>query len=286
MARNVLAGIAVEGALESIHPALRRVLRHREFGFLEIPMMEFLSPNNRRRRLGTRTLSALALYFESRYDCRDGVSRWVGWNVFSRPHEERLDCIARDITQAKSAAEAAQRMQQLFTASADLFCILDSRGRFQLVNPAFEKVLGFEPRRLMRTSFTRIVSRSDRRKAATSLGAATLEQEVLFVAHCGAEQRRKRIAWKAVAAPPQGSVYCVGRDVTDLRVLEEMRAGSDKLFVNVAQLSNDVNNPLEAMWNLLFLLRRRGLAEKDHWRYLDLAEQQVSRIAAVIRGIV
>lgn len=281
--RDVVASIALEGGLAAIHPGFQKVLKHREYPCLEIPIIEFLPRNDCRRLHGTKTARALALYFEARYECGDGTSRWLGWNIFSRPHEERLDCIARDITEAKSAADVAHRMQKMFTASGDLLCILDARGRFQLANPAFEKLLGFAAQQLVGTPFADMVYHRDRRNAKVCLAAPTRDEGALFVARCGPGHRR--IAWKAVAVPPENLVYCVGRDVSDLRVLQKRRPGSEKVLINLAQLSNDINNPLEAMLNLLFLLRRRELAERDHSRYIDLAEEQVSRIATVLRRI-
>jgi PAS domain S-box-containing protein len=278
--RDLLSVIAFAGGLGVIHPALGNVLRHREHAFLEVPMMELLPHNDDRRRPGRKTARPVALYFEACYDCENGSSRWLRWNIFSRPDEERLDCVARDITEAKSAADLAHRMGQMFSLSGDLFCVLDSRGHFELANPAFQKLLGFAPQRLVRTAFADLVHHRDRRTAAASLGALAKEKAVFFVARCGLGH--KRVAWKAVAAPPEDSVYCVGRDVTDLRIIKKATAGAERSLIDIAQLSNDINNPLEAIVNLLFLLKSRQLPQRDQWRYIDLAQAQVFRIARIL----
>jgi PAS domain-containing protein len=279
--RDLLSAIALAGGLGVIHPALRKVLRHREHAFLEVPLMELLPQNDDRRRPGKKTTRALALYFEACYDCGNGSSRWLKWNIFSRPDEERLDCVARDITEAKSAADLAHRMGQMFSLSGDLFCVLDSRGHFELANPAFQKLLGFAPHRLLRTAFADLVYHRDRRTAAASLGALAKEKAVFFVARCGLGH--KRVAWKAVAATPEDSVYCVGRDVTDLRVIKKAAASAEQSLIDIAQLSNDINNPLEAIVNLLFLLKSRQLPQRDQRRYIDLAQAQVFRIAKTLQ---
>jgi PAS domain S-box-containing protein len=282
--RDLLAAIAFEGGLKVIHPAFQKVLGHREHPFLEVPMMEFLPQNDGRPRSGKKTTRALALYFEACYECGNGSSRWLGWNIFSKPDENRLYCIARDITEAKSAADLANKMHRMFHVSGDLFCVLDSRGHFQLANPAFQKLLGFPPQHLVRTAFADLVHHRDRRKATAILGTAAREETVFFVARCGCHPTgHKRVAWRAVAVPAEELIYCVGRDVTGLKVVEKPSAAAEQALVNIAQLSNDINNPLEAMVNLLFLLKSGRLPQREHGRYIDMAEKQVFRIARVLQ---
>src|SRR5260370_33177318 len=269
--RDLLAAIAFEGGLKVIHPALRKVLGRREHPFLKVPMMEFLPQNDGRGRSGKKATRALALYFEACYECGDGSARSLGWNIFSKPDEDRLYCIARDITEAKSAADLSHKMHRMFNVSGDLFCVLDSRGRFQLANPAFQKLLGFPPQHLLRTAFADLVHHRDRRKASASLGAAAREESVFFVIRCGCHPTgHKRIAWRAVAVPPEDSIYCVGRDGTGLKAVEEPSAAAEQALVNIAQLSNDINNPREAMENLLFLLKNGRLPQSHHPRYLAM----------------
>jgi signal transduction histidine kinase len=50
-----------------------------------------------------------------------------------------------------------------------------------------------------------------------------------------------------------------------------------------ASVAHEINNPLEAMGNLLFLLRTPGLPEKARNGYLETAEQELNRVAAIAR---
>lgn len=290
--RELLAAIALDGKLKVIHPAFRKVLGQTEHHFLEVPMLEFLPPEEGRRCSGKKTTRALALYFEACYECGNGSSRWLGWNVFSNPDENLLYCVARDITEVKSAADLSHKMNRMFNVSRDLFCVLDSRGCFQLANPAFQKLLGFSQQHLRRTAFGDFVHHCDRSKVMASLGALAKQETVFFVTRCGCHPTgSKRIAWRAVAVPPEDLIYCVGRDVTGLRVVEKPSADAEQALVNkgsklVAQMCSDINNPLEAMANLLFLLKGGQLRQGERQRYIDLAEEQVFRIACVLKRMV
>lgn len=289
--RDLLAAIAREGKLKVIHPAFREVLGQSEHHFLEVPMMDFLPPDKGRGRAGKKTTRALALYFEACYECGNGSSRWLGWNVFSKPQENVLYCIARDITEIKSAADLSHNMNRMFNVSGDLFCVLDSHGCFQLANPAFQKLMGFSPQHLLHTAFADLVQDRDRSKAMASLGALARQETVFFVTRCGCHPTgNKRIAWRAVAVPPEDLIYCVGRDVTGLRVAEKPSAGAEQALVNMGSklfvhVCNDINNSLQAMANLLFLLKDGQLPQGKRQRYIDLVEKEVFRIASFLKRI-
>ncbi len=50
-----------------------------------------------------------------------------------------------------------------------------------------------------------------------------------------------------------------------------------------ASVAHEINNPLEAVGNLLFLLNTSGLPEQARKEYLDTAQQELNRVAAIAR---
>ena len=74
-------------------------------------------------------------------------------------------------------------------------------------------------------------------------------------------------------------------DVTLLRKTEEALRCNEKLITAgrlAATISHEVNNPLEAVVNLLYLLQSEAMSAQAH-EYLDLAEKEIQRVSAITR---
>jgi signal transduction histidine kinase len=81
-------------------------------------------------------------------------------------------------------------------------------------------------------------------------------------------------------------VVLVFRDVTKQREMEAALLRSEKLSTAgrfAATIAHEINNPLEAAINSLYLLNSNSELSKEGREYLLLAEQELGRVAAVAR---
>lgn len=70
----------------------------------------------------------------------------------------RLEVVIRHLRSERAEREEAERERdrdrdRLFEASLDLLCVIDDRGRFKNVNPAFEQTLGWRREELLSRPF-------------------------------------------------------------------------------------------------------------------------------------
>jgi signal transduction histidine kinase/HAMP domain-containing protein len=73
-------------------------------------------------------------------------------------------------------------------------------------------------------------------------------------------------------------------DASDRKRSEEALRKSEKLAVTgrlAASIAHEINNPLEAVTNLLFLLRNFANLDEQAIRYVDMAELEVRRVAEI-----
>jgi PAS domain S-box-containing protein len=79
-------------------------------------------------------------------------------------------------------------------------------------------------------------------------------------------------------------VGIIALDASDRKRNEEALRRSEKLAVTgrlAASIAHEINNPLEAITNLLFLLRNVGDLPQPALRYVTMAEHEVRRIAEI-----
>ncbi|MDE1175277.1 MAG: PAS domain S-box protein [Edaphobacter sp.] len=75
----------------------------------------------------------------------------------------------------------------------------------------------------------------------------------------------------------------VARDITSMRRAEQSLRNADKLALAgrlTASIAHEINNPLEAITNLLFLLQQESLSEVGR-HYLNLAQNELMRVSHI-----
>jgi signal transduction histidine kinase/HAMP domain-containing protein len=105
-----------------------------------------------------------------------------------------------------------------------------------------------------------------------------------------AERLNRRWTWLVSAYPVRTNptnvrwVGVIELDASDRKRSEEALRRSEKLAVTgrlAASIAHEINNPLEAITNLLFLLRNFTTLDEKGLNYVSMAEHEVRRIAEI-----
>ena len=122
--------------------------------------------------------------------------------------------------------------------SVDLFCVAGFDGFFKILNPSFEKTLGFTTKELMAKSYLEFIHPDDRPTTVEERdrlegGKATLAFENRYLCRDGSY---KWLLWNAVSVSEQEAIYAVARDITERKRAEALLRESEerhrKLFDN------------------------------------------------------
>ncbi len=200
--------------------------------------------------------------------------------------------VMRDMTERNRLTEERDRF---FTLSMDMLCIVHLDGRFQRVNPAVEKVLGYSEDEMLTMSLFDLIHPED--LAATKAG---YEQLSLGEPITRMDNRLrckdgnyKWLSWSYFPVPEDNLAFGVGRDMTELRQIHEvLRQRAEELEESnrvkdefLATLSHELRTPLTSILGWSRLLYSDQLKEGDRQRAIQIIQRNAEAQAKLIEDL-
>jgi PAS domain S-box-containing protein len=138
----------------------------------------------------------------------------------SSAQKEALGFLAKEVMvliYARSERKALQTYLDLFNLSDEMICVAGVDGFFKSINPAFEKVLGWDENYLLTTSYLDFVHPDDLENTQNEIsrleqGLRTINYVNRFKAKSG---EYKTLQWSATPEPKEGKLYAVARDISE-----------------------------------------------------------------------
>lgn len=140
--------------------------------------------------------------------------------ILTEKQKRALQLLAREamamIIERRQKAEL-KNFESLFELSNDLICIAGTDGFFRKVNPAFEKILGWDKKVLLNTSFFELVHPEDLKSTQNEIqrladGLNTINFTHRFKVKNG---KYKTLQWVATPEPLTGNLFAIARDVSE-----------------------------------------------------------------------
>jgi PAS domain S-box-containing protein len=236
---------------------------------------------------------------------RHGRREDVWWTYSYGPidledHVGGVLVVCTDVTEQHRARErledtvarlAAER-DQLWQASRELLAAVNLDGVLRSVNPAWTRVLGWSRQEIEGRHFRDFVHPDD--QAPTAQAVALAARDALY--SFDNRYRHKEGGWRWInwsAASEQGTVFAVGRDVTDDRKQAQALARAEEALRQSAKmeavgqltggLAHDFNNLLQGIIGSLGLIQKLVELERigEVPRYVGTAMNSANRAAAL-----
>ena len=204
-----------------------------------------------------------------------------------------------DVTASRVMERRLHQQQEfarrLIDSFPDLIFVLDNAANYTFVSPRVVEVLGYEPEEVMELELGARTSAEDR------AGLRAMYQQILAghetFASLEVRVRSKKGEWRRLRChfsplfdemDKIDGVIISGRDVTDLKRLEEQLIQAEKLAAMgqmLAGVAHELNNPLTAILGVTELLRERQGTDETTQRQLELTHRQARRAARIVQNL-
>jgi PAS domain S-box-containing protein len=202
---------------------------------------------------------------------------------------DRVVVFSREITENRKAEETLQRYRLLARHARDMVLFIRYEdGAILEANAAAAEAYGYTIEQLKRMTIHDLRETGTRPLAPGEMARAAMQGILFESLHQRADGSVFPVEVSSQGANIGGTrtLISIIRDITPRKQAEEALLRSEKLASvgrMAATIAHEINNPLEAVTNLLFLVRGIGDLPEPARQYLEMADAEVRRIAHITR---
>jgi PAS domain S-box-containing protein len=210
-----------------------------------------------------------------------------------KPREKTAGWFGRESETPLRQAEEAQRLlAAIVESSDDAIASKDLNGVVTSWNKSAEKLFGYRPEEIIGRPVTLIIPPELQQDEAMILGKIRRGEKIDHFETVRMKKNGERVHVSLTISPVRdayGNVVGAAkiiRDVTERRKIEHALRTTEKLAAAgrlAATVAHEINNPLEAVTNLVYLAKRDLPDAAKVAGYLQLAGRELDRVSHIAR---
>jgi PAS domain S-box-containing protein len=241
-------------------------------------------------------------HFEGRMNYPDGTTRCIEVNGDLQPERDgsrgRILGTVRDVTglwqTEEELREGAKRLGELaaiVASSEDVIVSKDLNGIITSWNNAATQVFGYSPEEMIGTSILKLIPETLHSDEKTIIENIRAGRRIEHFETIRLTKDGRLIDVSLTVSPikdEEGRVIGASkilRDVSNRKRMEQSLLQAEKIAATgrmAATIAHEVNNPLEAVMNLLYLLRAK-ITDDEGRGFLAAAEDELGRVSHIAK---
>ncbi|HZR28597.1 MAG TPA: PAS domain S-box protein [Terriglobales bacterium] len=233
--------------------------------------------------------------YEARLRHKDGSLRRVRIHSSVFMQEGKFvhtRCFTIDVTDQKNADEARMRLAAIVESSDDAIVSKDLNGIVTSWNRSAERIFGYKAGEIIGKPITTIIPPELHQDEPMILGKIRRGERIEHFETVRVKKNGERIHVSLTISPvknDRGNVIGAAkivRDITENKKIEETLRLNERLASVgrlAATIAHEINNPLEAVTNLLYLAKRDVADSSRVRRHLEMADHELTRVAHITR---
>ncbi|MBE9502553.1 MAG: PAS domain S-box protein [Proteobacteria bacterium] len=223
---------------------------------------------------------------EGDLDIRIDVTSGDEIGVMANAFNQMVESLSKTISEVK---EGAEEIENLLEGAMDGIFILDERLVIVRANREMARVLGYEKGEIIGVNFQDILMHEELNYVEEVLTKdKALIREVHLVSSTG-ETIPFEINFMQIVADSKIGILAFARDISERKKMEESLLNAERLAATgrlAADIAHEVNNPLGIIKNYLAISKREMEEnDKDITENIDIIDEEINRIAKIIRGL-
>jgi PAS domain S-box-containing protein len=233
--------------------------------------------------------------FELRLRSSDGSLCWVRVDANPWLHDGEFlhaRCFLLDIGEKKRADEAQMKLAAIVESSDDAIVSKDLNGIVTSWNAGAERILGYPASEILGKSILTVIPPELHPSEAEILRKIQAGERIQHFETVRVTKSGERIDVSLTISPirdPQGKIIGAAkilRDVTMQKKLEAALHTTERLASVgrlAATVAHEINNPLEAVTNLIYLARQNSDLPESVRACLAIADEELQRVSHIAR---
>ena len=204
--------------------------------------------------------------------------------------EERERAIAQRNHAEDKLWRSEEFTRRIVEGGVDCVKVLDLDGRIEYMSPNGLAALEIaDSKVILGRNWIEFWKDEDRERARGAIAAARSGGIGCFQGDCTCTNGSRRY-WDVRITPTHGRdgeverLIAVSRDLTELRQAQQIAFQAEKLAAAgrmAATIAHEINNPLEAVTNFIYLARTTPDMPEEAARHLEIADRELRRVAQI-----